>query len=466
MLTFRLGRYLLLLAFVATLAAATLPPPVHLTAVQGHQRMMRLLHIKHLRPGADPHHPQAPNAVNYDESKANPYPNLPDPLVLNDGEKVTTPAMWWHERRPQIVEDFNLDVYGRVPTDVPPVHWEVTRTTRGMNGDVPVITKHLLGHVDNASYPLIAVNIDLTLTTPANATGPAPVIMQFAFDPALMRRFRAMMAARGVKLPPPPSGPSWQEQVLAKGWGYAIYLPTSVQADNGAGLTEGIIGLCNKGQPRKPDDWGALRAWAWGASRALDYFETDQSVDARQVGIEGHSRFGKAALVAMAYDRRFAIAYISSSGMGGAALYRRNFGERLENLAGVGEYHWMAGNFLKYAGPLTPNDLPVDAHELIALCAPRPVFISVGEVKGDGWQDPEGEFMAAVAAGPVYELLGTGGLGTVTFPPIGTPLLSGNLAFRQHYGGHTDIPNWPWFLRFASRYIKGAPLTPATAGMH
>jgi hypothetical protein len=438
-------------------ARSTLPPLVHLTAEQDHQRMMSLLHIQLLRPGADPNHPDAPNAVNYDESKANPYPHLPDPLVLNDGRRVTTPAMWWRLRRPQIVQYFNEDIYGRVPRHTPRVNWEVTSTTRETNGSIPLITKHLLGHVDNSSYPLITVNIQLTLTTPANARGPVPVVMELSFDPAFMRMFLARMAARGIKLPPPAPGPTWQQQVLDKGWGYAIYIPTSVQADNGAGLTEGIIGLCNKGQPRKPDDWGALRAWAWGASRALDYFETDKSVDARHVGIAGHSRYGKAALVAMAYDPRFAIAYISSSGMGGAALYRRNFGERLENLAAVNEYHWMAGNFLKYAGPLTANDLPVDAHELIALCAPRPVFISGGATQGDGWVDARGMFLAAVGAGPVYELLGKKGLGSTQFPPIGAPLISGDIGFRQHHDGHTPGPNWPTFLKFASRYLQPLP---------
>ena len=179
-------------------------------------------------------------------------------------------------------------------------------------------------------------------------------------------------------------GPPWQPLVLAKGWGYAIIVPNSIQADNGAGLTQGIIGLCNKGQPRKPDDWGALRAWAWGASRALDYFETDKAVDAKQVGIEGLSRYGKAALVAMAYDERFAIGFIGSSGEGGAKLHRRNFGELVENLTGSGEYHWMAGNFLKYGGPLTPGDLPVDAHELIALCAPRPTLSAMAPRPGPG----------------------------------------------------------------------------------
>jgi hypothetical protein len=155
----------------------------------------------------------------------------------------------------------------------------------------------------------------------------------------------------------------------------------------------------------------------------------------------------------MANDQRFAVAFISSSGTGGAKLYRHVFGEQLENLAASGEYHWMAGNFLKYAGPLTPGDLPVDSHELIALCAPRPVFISGGALKGDGWADSTGMFQAAAAAGPVYRLLGKKDLGTTTQPPIETPLTAGEVAFRQHSGGHTPGPNWPIFLDFASRYL-------------
>ncbi|HYV29123.1 MAG TPA: acetylxylan esterase, partial [Candidatus Eisenbacteria bacterium] len=254
------------------------------------------------------------------------------------------------------------------------------------------------------------------------------------------------------------NGPTWQQQVLAKDWSYAILVPSSVQADNGAGLTKGIIGLCNKGQPRKADDWGSLRAWAWGASRALDYFETCKEVDAKQVGIEGLSRYGKAALVTMAYDQRFAIGFIGSSGEGGAKLSRRNWGELVENLTGSGEYHWMAGNFLKYGGPLTPGDLPVDAHELMALCAPRPIFISYGASSGPGaegtWVDQKGSFMAAVAAGPVYRLLGKKDLGTSEFPPVETALVDGELAWRQHSGGHTTGPNWPTFLKWADRYIK------------
>jgi hypothetical protein len=205
-----------------------------------------------------------------------------------------------------------------------------------------------------------------------------------------------------------------------------------------------------------------LRAWAWGASRALDYFETDKAVDARQVGIEGLSRYGKAAIVTMAYDQRFAIGFVASSGEGGAKLHRRNFGEIVENVAGSGEYHWMAGNFIKYAGPLNWNDLPVDSHELVALCAPRPVFISAGAFKGDAWVDAKGMFLAGVGAGPVYKLLGKKDLGATEMPPIETALIDGDVAFRQHSAGHTAGPNWPTFLEFAGRYLKAPPLTTTT----
>ena len=445
----------------------SLPPPAEMTAQEDHQRMMNLLHIASLRRGADGMNRQSPFYANYDESKANPFPELPDPLVLKNGEKVTTPQVWWEERRPEIVEDFDREVYGRVPRSVPNVNWELVSTTHTNRGDVPIITKQLVGHVDNSSYPLIQVGIQLTLTTPAKATGPVPVVMELAFGgfPFPFRprsggssgtnttgNLKAPSGSVGV-------GPSWQDAVLGKGWGCAIYVPTSVQPDNGACLTKGIIGLCNNGQPRKADDWGALRAWAWGASRALDYFETDPSVDAKRVALEGHSRYGKAALVAMAYDPRFATAFVSSSGEGGAKLHRRNFGELVENLAGSGEYHWMAGNFIKYGGPLTWNDLPVDSHELIALCAPRPVFISAGSTNGDAWVDAKGMFLAAAGAGPVYELLGKAGMGTAEFPPIETSLTNGEIAFRQHSGGHTPGPNWPVFLQWAERYFNSRRLT-------
>ena len=423
-------------------------PPVELTAEQDHRRMMGLLGITSIRPGADPRNPQAPNAVNYDEAKAGPHSKLPDPLVLKNGGKVTDAKMWWEQRRKEIVEDFDREVYGRVPALVPNVEWRAASTVAEKVGGMPVTTKALVGRVDNSAFPAINVDIEMSLTTPDSAKGPVPVVIEFGF------RFPA-----GMPRPPrppgaPPDGPTWQEQLIARGWGYAILAPGTIQADNGAGLTRGIIGLANKGQPRKPDDWGAPRAWAWGASRALDYLETDPAVDAKRVGIEGLSRYGKAALVAMAYEPRFAIALVASSGAGGAKLHRRTYGELVENVAGSGEYHWMAGNFIKYAGPLTADDLPVDSHELIALCAPRPVFISSGsfEVEG-GWVDAKGMFLGAVGAGPVYRLLGKKDMGTTEFPPIETALVDGDIAFRQHRGGHTAGPNWPAFIAFAVRYL-------------
>src|SRR5436190_4181654 len=397
-------------------------------SLEDRQAMLDLLHITSLRMGPTSRpetQPGRQGLVNYEESKANPYPNLPDPLVLKNGKKVTSAKVWWEKRRPEIMEDFDREVYGRTPKNLPKVKWEVASTTPGTNGDVPIITKQLLGHVDNSSYPQITLNIQLTLTTPANTAGPVPVIMEFGGG----------FGGRGGAAPGGPAGPTWQQQVLAKGWGYAALIPASIQADNGAGLMQGIIGLVNKGQRRKIDDWGALKAWAWGASRALDYFETDKSVDARRVGIDGHSRYGKATIVAMAYDERFAIAFVSSSGEGGAKLHRRNWGEQVENVAAPNEYHWMAPNFLKYSGPRNASDLPVDSHELVALCAPRPVFLSAGATEGDGWVDAKGTFLAGVGAGPVYRLLGKKDLGTAEFPSIESGLMDGDVSFRQHSAG-------------------------------
>lgn len=307
------------------------PPPVQLTAQQDHRRIMDILHITSLRQGAGGNNPQAPNAANHDEAKANPHPDLPDPLVLKDGGRVTSAGLWWQRRRPEIVEEFDREIYGRIPEETPEVDWGVTGTSRETIGDVSVVEKTLVGHVDNSSYPPIAVDIQRTLTTPAAATGPVPVMMEFGFGGFGGRRLGAGAATKAG------GGPSWQD------------------------------------------------------------------------------------------------------------------------VAGPGEYHWMAGNFLKYAGPMNWDDMPVDSHELVALCAPRPVFIGAGATRGDGWVDAKGMFLAAVGAGPVYKLLGRKYLGTAEFPPIETPLIEGDVAFRQHGGGHTPDPNWPTFLTFADRYIKGPP---------
>ena len=413
-----------------------------------YENMLVQLHITSTRPGPSGN-PSAPNAANSDEAKATQYTSLPDPLVLKNGKKVTDAKTWWNKRRPEIAEDFNKEIYGRVPKNTPKVNWEVTSTSDTVIGGIAAVTKNLLGHVDNSLYPQLKVDIQLSLTTPKNNNKAVPVIMEFGF-----------LFPPGFRLPPPPAGTlvqkSWQEQVIEKGWAFAVIVPASYQADNGAGLTQGIIGLCNKGQTRKPDDWGTLRAWAWGVSRAIDYFETDATVDAKKIAIEGLSRYGKAALVTMAFEPRIAVGCIGSSGAGGAKILRRIYGEQVENLASSGEYHWFAGNFIKYAvNPLTQNDLPVDAHELVALCAPRPVFISSGSPNVEGkWVDAKGMFLGGAYAGPVYTLLGKKDLGTTAYPAEQTLLDSGDIAFRQHNGGHTVGPNWPYFLQFALRYLK------------
>jgi hypothetical protein len=265
-------------------------------------------------------------------------------------------------------------------------------------------------------------------------------------------------------------GNSPQQMALAHGWGYGSISNGSVQPNNWSG--GGIIALTDKGQPHKPDTWGTLRAWGWGVSRLCDYFATDKDVDTKCVALEGHSFLGKTTLVSTVFEPRVFTAFVSSSGEGGAKIFRRNFGEPAEGIGGTQEYYWMAGNWLKYCGPQTVDDLPVDAHEFLALQAPRPIFISGGQVAGDGWQDPKGMFLACAAAAPAYKLLGKkplmgeDGHEVTEFPQVeqagqpaqfGPALINGDLAYRQHNGGHVDTPNWPTFFTFLEKYWKTNP---------
>lgn len=475
------------------------PPLVTYTSQEDHANMMKQLGITALRPGPSGNE-SASNHANYDESIANPCPILPDLLTTKNGKQVNSPAVWWNERRPELVTDIENELYGKLPNNIPEVEWSVKVTDKEFVRRTPVIAKQIIGHVNNSKYPLIDVNINMMLVVPTNVKGPVPILMMFgrpAFPaPAqppkedmatLNASFKAMMVKNDpslkaifdkypayspvTRLPrqnpwaPLPEGdlPS-TEQLLNAGWGYVTIEPASIQADNSAGLTRGIIGLVNKGQPRKPDDWGALRAWAWGAARGLDYLETDPLIDAKKVGIEGVSRYGKAALVTLGFEKRFAIGLIGSSGKGGTTLHRRMFGEAVENLTGAGESHWMAGNYLKYGtakssfGSKTGCDLPVDSHSLIALAAPRPTFVSYGiPEQGDAkWLDQKGSYMATIAAGKVFKLLGAKDLGVSNdylsekMPPYNTDMLKGHLAWRQHDGGHTDWPNMKHFIPWAS----------------
>jgi hypothetical protein len=506
---FPLKPFAVSLAFLCTTAAvaqtsSTAPPPVTFTSDQDHQNMMDQLGIKALRPGPSGNE-KAPNHANYDESKANPFPDLPDPLKLNNGQPVTTPQIWWDKRRPEIVESYEKYVYGRIPQNVPSVRWTVTAIDHEMIGFNRVLAKDLIGTVDNSSYPAISVKIHMTVVTPENSTGPVPLLIMFGRagfpnpkEPAgedldhINAAWKALLVQQDPSLKDVfASHPAWEPihatpfqppqlnadgdlpntwQLIAAGWGFALLDPASVQADDGAGITRGIIGLVNKGQPRHPEDWGALRAWGWGAGRALDYLATDPAIDAKHIGIEGVSRYGKAALVTMAFDQRFAMVLVGSSGKGGATLLRRNFGEAVESLTG-GEYYWMAGNFIKYGaseasfGSMTPGDIPVDSNELIALCAPRLTFISYGVPdKGDAhWLDHQGSFMATIDANRVFALLGAktldipGDYHSAQMPPMNESHIDGQLAWRQHDGGHTDAPNMKYFIQWADKFIGHTP---------
>jgi hypothetical protein len=410
-----------------------------------------------------------PNYANYDESKATARSPVPPLLVMKNGRRITTPALWERHRK-DLFEIFDREFYGRLPEAARTIKvtWEVSATTQGMSGDIPVITRTLVGHVDPTYYPAIRVDIAASVTTPAAAAGKVPVIIQWG-------------GGGGGRGPA-----AWQQSAISLGWGYGNLNPASIQADSGANnqLRQGIIGLINKGEARKVDDWGALRAWAWGASRLMDFFAKDSRVDAKQVAFEGHSRYGKATLVTLVYEPRVFTGFVSSSGEGGAKLWRHLVGEQVETIAGTGEYHWMTPNFMRYAGPLTVDDLPADAHQFIALIAPRPVFVSGGEYvefngdghpgsrySGESWQDTPGTFMATAGASPVWKLLGRKPLANTALglrfddvpdpvavkarmPPPLTPLVDGDIAFRQHDQGHTDAPNWPTFLEFCRRYFK------------
>jgi len=418
-----------------------------------YQNMLDQLGIKKMRKGRD-----SKVKDTSDEATANPYKDtMPDLMTFKNGTKVTS-ADQWPKRRAEIVEDFEREVYGRIPKNVPKVTWKVTNTVEGESGGVATVTKTLVGTVDNSAFPKIKVEIQASFTVPKYAAGKVPIILQFG---------------GGFGFGGKGGANSWQQQALDKGWGHGTINPNSVQGDNSQ-LRQGIIGLTNKGEPRSPEDWGALRAWGWGVSCLIDYFEAnpDSGVDPTKVSITGVSRYGKAAIVAAAFDTRVAAAFVASSGAGGVKLHRHIFGELLENVAGRGEYHWMAGNYLKYAadegkfGKKTAADLPVDQHQLVALCAPRLCFISYGiPAKGDpNWVDAPGSYMAGVLAGPAYKLLGKKDLGTSgdylseKMPAVNT-LVGGELAWRQHDGGHTNTPNFPAFYEWAGRYISSPGLS-------
>jgi len=384
---------------------------------------------------------------NYDESKVGNY-TLPDPLRLQDGKPVADDRAW-ARRRQEILRQYEAQIYGRVPSNAPRVTWRVTETdTQARDG--AAIRKRVAGTVGEGTD---APQINLTLYTPANVERPVPVILLVTFGGGPPRPISTAQGGgtppargRGGPLPDPPVA----AEILARGWGYATVGYHDIQPDRLNTWNQGVIGrtLAGKDAPG-PDEWGTISAWAWGISRVLDYFESAVAVNARQVAVQGHSRLGKTVLWASAKDERIAAVFSSCSGEMGAALARRDWGETVDDMAQ--NFSWQfAGNFQQWVGRW--NEMPVDAHMLIALSAPRPVVITGGTT--DQWADPVGMFKALVAAGPVYRLLGKRDLGTTDLPALDTPLTSGDLGWHYHTGGHTATPaDWKAFLEFVSKYF-------------
>ena len=385
---------------------------------------------------------------NYDEAKVGTY-TLPDPLVLANGQPVRDAQTWFNVRRPELLKLYNTDIYGAVPAGAPKATYQVVETDTHALGGLAVHKRVLIQFGNTTNAPVVPVNLYL----PANATGPVPVLlhMVFAANPPVP-------AATTNAASPGPARPAGFGEagpitnILARGYGYATFRYTDVQPDSADTFHSGVISLTlAPGQARPaPEEWGTISAWAWGASRVLDYLETDPGVDARRVALIGHSRLGKTVLVAGARDPRFALIYSSCAGEMGSSLARRDYGETIDDMAA--NFPWQfAGNFQKYAGHW--NDMPVDTHEIIALNAPHPVFIGGGTQ--DQWADPRGEFLAEVAAGPVYRLVGRQDLGTTNGPTVDTPLITGDLGFHYHTGGHAITPSdWNAFLDFADKYFK------------
>lgn len=373
---------------------------------------------------------------NYDEAKVPPY-TLPDPLVMADGRRVTDAATWKTRRRPEILRIYETEIFGRIPANTPKVTWEVVDSGEPAKGGTAVM-RRVVGRIGTAAA---GPRMSLTIYTPSKAGKPVPLILlvNFGGGPQVEGRPNPQFAE-----------PPVAADILARGWGYAMVGYNDIQPDRLNTFNHGVIGqTLAAGQQPKPDEWGTIGAWSWGVSRIIDYFETDKLVDAKRIAVQGHSRIGKTALWASALDERIAAVYASCSGEMGAALARRDWGETVDDMAQNFPY-WFAGNFQKYAGHWI--DMPVDAHMLIALSAPRPVFITGGTA--DQWADPVGEFLAGVAAGPVYRLLGKKDLGTTKLPPLDTPLTAGEIGWHYHTGGHAATPvDWSAFLEFVAKYF-------------
>jgi len=395
--------------------------------------------------------------VNYDESKVGTY-SLPNPLQLNNGKPVRDARTWYSKRRPEIVEMFETQQYGRAPGRPLDESFEIVdKGTPALNGKA--IRKQVTIYLTKDKT---GPSIDLLIYLPSAASKPVPIFfsinfgaVQNAVDDSEIKPETVWDPKTNTRIAPPAGrgfGRINAEDLLDAGFGVATYYYGDIDPDYLAGFSNGIRARYSKsGQSeRAPDDWGSIAAWAWGMSRVQDYFETDKSIDAKRVAIHGVSRLGKTVMWAGAHDQRFAAVIASCSGEGGAAISHRNYGETIAHLTAPTRYPYQfAANYAKYGG--FPDKAPMDANLLIALIAPRPLLLQTGST--DNWSDPKGEFLAAVSAGPVYKLLGKDDLGTDVWPTAAQPIFH-DLSYYMHDGGHGMVPSdWAIYIDFLKKVL-------------